>query len=66
MVKDLTTVCVEKLPGTKYDKYFVEEFVKKIKTNEELEEFIANIRALKVGSLDDFESIVSSKGSKAD
>jgi hypothetical protein len=32
------------MPGTNYDRFFAEEFCKKLKTNEELDQFIDKLR----------------------
>jgi single-stranded DNA-specific DHH superfamily exonuclease len=43
-VRALVAVCEEKGQGTRYDKYFIEEFVKKIKTTEDIESLIERLR----------------------
>jgi len=37
LIRLISVLCEEKLPESKYDKFFVEEFSKKVKRNEELE-----------------------------
>jgi hypothetical protein len=37
-VKKLSQICEERAPGTRYDRYFFEEFTKKLKTTEAIEE----------------------------
>lgn len=43
-IKEFIGVCEEVVPGSKYDKFFCEEFVKKLKKNEEIDELITKIR----------------------
>jgi len=38
LIRLISVLCEEKLPESKYDKFFVEEFSKKVKRNEELEQ----------------------------
>ena len=55
--------------GTKYDKYFAEEFVKKIKNIEEIEDIITLLKNSVRGDQDtltNFETLISSKGNKAE
>jgi hypothetical protein len=39
-------VCEERAPGTKYDRYFIEEFAKKIKQTEVIEEIVVRLKTL--------------------
>jgi hypothetical protein len=41
LVKQLWTLCEDRVPGTKYDRYFIEEFAKKFKTTEQVEAVLA-------------------------
>ena len=34
----------EKAPGTRYDRFFLEEFCKKIKETQQIEEIVASLR----------------------
>lgn len=43
-IKLLGALCEERLPGTKYDRFFSEEFCKKLKTGEEVENFINSLK----------------------
>lgn len=43
-VRRLGEICQEKLPGSKYDRFFAEEFCKKIKGNEELDQFMDRLK----------------------
>ena len=48
-----------KMPGTRYDKFFIEEFSKKLKTNEAVEELLASVLKLSGETLiQDFEKLV--------
>ena len=40
MIKELISVCSLKLAGSKFDKFFLEEFTKKFKKIEEIEELV--------------------------
>jgi hypothetical protein len=46
LVKEMSNLCEAKLVGTKYDRWFVEEFVKKIPKIEVIEEIVEKLRAL--------------------
>lgn len=56
-VKQLAAVCEERGPaGCRYDRYFVEEFAKKIKTTEEIEAYAQRLRAYDAdASAEDFK-----------
>ena len=43
-IRELIVTCEEVLSDSKYDKFFCEEFAKKLKSNEEIEELINKIR----------------------
>ena len=45
-VKEFSNLCELKLVGSNYDRFFVEEFVKKIPKLEAIEEIIEKLRAL--------------------
>jgi len=69
IIKELTAQCTDKLAGTKFDRFFVEEFVKKIKGIEELEEIVNLLKNSEKGdqeTFERFETLISSKGSKAE
>lgn len=38
--KQLLEICTEKMPGTKYDRFYVEELVKKYPKLEDLQAFL--------------------------
>ena len=42
-IKEATLYCCERMPDSKYDKYFFEEFVKKYKTQEDVDELLAKM-----------------------
>jgi hypothetical protein len=42
-VKSLAALCVEKMPGTNYDRFYCDELVKKYKKQEDLEALIVNV-----------------------
>ena len=58
-VKQLIIICEQKLPGTKYDRFYCEEMVKKYQKKEELDDLIAQVSKIK--SQEDFENIVRAK-----
>ncbi len=43
-VKGLWTVSEERAPGTRYDRFFFEEFAKKIKDTAQIEELIERLK----------------------
>jgi hypothetical protein len=43
-VRFLGQTCEEKLPGSNFDRFFAEEFCKKLKTPEEMEQFMDKFR----------------------
>jgi DnaJ family protein C protein 2 len=52
--KDLATFCEASMPGTKFDKFFVEEMVKKYPTQGPLDELVSRIKGIESKSVDDF------------
>lgn len=44
LLRELSLLCQERLPNTKYDRFFVEEFSKKIKTVEAIVEMIKTLK----------------------
>ena len=46
LVKELGQLCDERCSNSKYDKFFVEEFVKKFKKLEDLEEVVVKFRLI--------------------
>ncbi len=46
-VRSLSTLCEERAPGTRYDRFFFEEFTKKIKETAGIEEIIERLKAVK-------------------
>ena len=46
-VKKLTEICVNKMPGTKYDKFYVEVLVKKYPTQPQIDELIKKVENIK-------------------
>lgn len=69
IVKQLWTLTEEKVPGTKYDRYFFEEFVKKFKTTVEIESILGKLREV-TGTAEEFkheiEEIIFQYHSKAE
>lgn len=49
-VRRLGEICQEKMPGSKYDRFFAEEFCKKLKTNDELDQFMDKLKEAADGS----------------
>jgi DnaJ homolog subfamily C member 2 len=45
-VKDLITICVENMPETNYDKFYVDELVKRYPQQEQLDELISQVKAI--------------------
>jgi hypothetical protein len=45
-VKDLIAVCVENMPGTNYDKFYVDELVKRYMGQEAIDGLIESVRAI--------------------
>lgn len=41
---------MEKIPESNYDRFFFEEFCKKIKKNEDLEQFYSTLKSLEAGA----------------
>ena len=46
-VRSLSTLCEERAPGTRYDRFFFEEFTKKIKETAGIEEIIERLKPVK-------------------
>ena len=66
-VRDLIVACVEKLPGTNYDRFFAEEFAKKLRTVEIIESVTQRMRnATLETALVTIEEIVRTKGIEAE
>ena len=42
----LATLCEERMPGTRYDRYYMEEFSKKVKNTEEIEEIVSRLKEI--------------------
>jgi len=54
-------VLEDRVPNTRFDQFFVAEFVKKIKSNEQLETIINNIKTFeKATILDDLKQLADS------
>ena len=53
-VKVLAVYCTEMMPGTNYDRFYVDELVKKYPGQEKLEEFIVKVKAISVPAGDEF------------
>ena len=45
-VKELIAICVENMPGTNYDKFYVDELVKRFSQQDALDELIATIKKI--------------------
>lgn len=46
LVKEFGLLCQDKLPGTNYDRFFIEEVCKKIKTTEEIDTIVTTLRTV--------------------
>jgi len=55
-VKALIAMCVEKMPGSRYDKFFVDELVKKYPVQDKLDQLIEEIKAITAEVGSDFVS----------
>ena len=68
-VKQLSAICEERLPGTNFDRYFIQEFAKKFKNAEGIEAVITRLRDVR-GGFDEFkfelEAVIYENGSKAE
>jgi hypothetical protein len=53
-VKELAVYCTEMMPGTNYDRFYVDELVKKYPGQENLEAFIIKVKAISVPAGDEF------------
>jgi len=42
----LITISRDKMPGTKYDKFYMEELAKKFKSEDHLEEFVQEVKQI--------------------
>ena len=64
-VKEVIQICETKMPNSKYDKFYVQEMVKKFPTNEAIDELIQKLNNIESKSTDDyvitFLSIVDKK-----
>lgn len=60
-IRNLIAICEERAPGTRYDKYFIEEFVKKFKTTVEIDSLIQKLREIPASEdfVNTFESIIN-------
>lgn len=66
-VRHLIAACQEKLPGTNYDRFFVEEFAKKLRTIEIIESVVQRMRDSSPETARHvIEEIVRTKGVEAD
>ena len=56
------------MPGTKYDRFFIEEFTKKIKQTEDIGEMVNTLTNLKAtdNAQKVFEELISNKGNQAE
>ena len=45
-MKELIAVCVENMPGTKYDKFYVDELVKRYMQQADLDALLAQVKAI--------------------
>jgi hypothetical protein len=53
-VKGLAAYCSEKMPGTNYDRFYVDELVKKHKSQEALDELITKVKSIEATNCEDF------------
>jgi len=44
--KALLDMCLKRMPGTKYDKFYCEELIKKVKTTEKMQEITEKLAAV--------------------
>jgi hypothetical protein len=59
-VRGLSSLCEERAAGTRYDRFFFEEFTKKIKETAAIEEIIERLKAADAGHfVQEIEKIVS-------
>ena len=62
----MINVCEAKLPNTKYDRFFCEEYTKKIKDTNVIKEITANLNSFKDDeAVMKFEELISDKESEA-
>jgi hypothetical protein len=55
----------EKAPGTRYDRFFLEEFCKKIKETQQIEEIVASLRPFEgTQYIEEIEKVINSYQSK--
>jgi len=54
LVKEVMAYCCEKMPGTNYDKFYLEEMVKKYRAMAALEELYEKFKAIEVESVEDY------------
>jgi hypothetical protein len=66
-VKTLFTLTEERAPGTRYDRYFIEEFAKKIKETAGIDEITQRLKAFEGAEfVTEVERIVEQHQSKHD
>lgn len=53
-MKQIAQYCTEKMPGTKYDRFYVDELVKKYPKQEDLEALFEKIKNISASNTDDF------------
>ena len=69
-VKELVALCVENMPGTKYDKFYVDELIKKYPKQEDIDELISKIKEIAAGGnsgqdfIDKFLELVESEADR--
>jgi DnaJ family protein C protein 2 len=67
VIKEFISTCVAKMPGTKYDRFFCEEFVKKLKKTEDIQDLIAKLNTFSSKeAFDNFEEMTMTKEKKAE
>lgn len=60
-IKDLVRICDEKMPNSKYDKFYLEEMCKKYPKQDDLDGLIQKLNKIKKGFLSKFENMIAEK-----
>lgn len=53
-VKELIAFCGEKMPGTNYDRFYIDELVKKYPYQENLDALFESVRQIEATSVEDY------------
>ena len=68
-IKNLSTLCEERATGTRYDRYWVQEFAKKFKTGEDLIQLLKRLEAVEGGQeefKEELEKVICENASVAE